>query len=73
MASDQAHYAARLAATQAPAVPAGWKLLKDSTRDERSWPEDFAGDNGRYFNTCATCERVFAGHKRRITCKVCHG
>jgi len=56
---------------QAAAVPAGFKLIKDSTREERSWPEDYELDNGRYFNTCCNCERLFLGHKRRIECKAC--
>ena len=53
------------------AVPEGWKLLKDSTQEERSWPEDFVYENGNYFNTCCRCDRTFMGHKRRPTCKVC--
>ena len=53
------------------AVPEGWKLLKDSTQDERSWSEDFIYENGNYFNTCCRCDRTFMGHKRRPICKVC--
>lgn len=55
-----------------PSVPQGWKLLKDSTIDERSWPEDFKHENGNYQNLCCMCGRVFNGYKRRVTCKVCH-
>ena len=53
------------------AAPEGWKLLKDTTQDERSWPEDYVDENGQYFNTCHNCLRVFLGYKRRGTCKVC--
>ncbi len=35
------------------------------------WTEDFTHENGNYWNVCATCERQFVGHKRRVTCKLC--
>jgi len=35
------------------------------------WPEDFAHENGNYDNKCCHCGRIFRGHKRRVTCKVC--
>lgn len=56
---------------QAEAVPPGFKLLKDSTHDERSWPEDYSHENGCYSNTCVNCLRNFTGYKRRAVCKVC--
>jgi hypothetical protein len=59
------------AAQAAPAVPAGWKLLKDSTHAERSWPEDASHENGNYSCQCVDCGRMFGGHKRRAVCKVC--
>lgn len=59
------------AAIQQEEVPSGWKLLKDTTQEERSWPEDYPHENGRYCNDCVTCLRQFIGHKRRNTCKVC--
>ena len=63
---------AALAEPQAPApVPAGWRLLKNSTHDERSFPEDSPHENGWYSCECSDCGRMFNGHKRRITCKVC--
>jgi hypothetical protein len=52
-------------------VPEGWKLLKDTTQEERSWSEDSSHENGNYFCSCANCLRVFVGHKRRVFCKVC--
>lgn len=52
-------------------IPEGWKLVKDCTREERSWPEDYSQENGNYFLTCNHCGREFTGHKRRVTCKVC--
>ena len=52
-------------------VPEGWKLLKDTTQEERSWGEDSAHENGNYFCNCCVCLRVFVGHKRRVLCKVC--
>lgn len=57
-------------ARQASAPP-GFKILKDTTLEERSWPEDYEHENGNYFNKCHHCLRQFMGHKRRVTCKVC--
>lgn len=56
---------------EARAVPEGWKLLKDTTHAERSWPEDSSHENGNYSNTCVHCLRGFVGHKRRPSCKMC--
>ena len=55
----------------APVVQPGYKLLKDTTHDERSWPEDSSHENGAYFCMCHHCGRQFTGYKRRVTCKVC--
>lgn len=63
--------AALAAALAGAVVPPGMKLLKDSTFDERSWPEDYAHENGSYFCCCCNCGRQFQGHKRRVVCKVC--
>ena len=52
-------------------APEGWKLLKDTTQDERSYPEDASHENGNYYNCCVHCLRTFVGHKRRHICKVC--
>lgn len=52
-------------------VPDGFKLLRDSTHDERSWPEDASHENGNYYCLCGECGRQFTGHKRRGLCKVC--
>lgn len=38
---------------------------------EVDWVEDFSHDNGNYQCICATCDRAFVGHKRRVTCKAC--
>ncbi len=54
-----------------PAVPQGWKLIKDSTLDGRSWPEDYKHENGNYQNLCCECGRMFNGYKRRVMCRVC--
>lgn len=35
------------------------------------WSEDFAAENGRYLTRCGICGRMFEGHKRRVTCKLC--
>ena len=51
--------------------PEGYKLLRSTTHEERSFPEDATSDNGSYYNTCCECGRQFTGHKRRIVCKVC--
>lgn len=37
----------------------------------RSWPEDFAHENGRYRNICYRCRESFIGHKRRVVCREC--
>lgn len=37
----------------------------------RDWPEDFAHENGRYYNSCCQCGHTFIGYKRRVVCKVC--
>lgn len=52
-------------------VEDGWRLLKDTTHEERSWPEDYSHENGHYSNTCCECGRAFTGHKRRVVCKAC--
>jgi hypothetical protein len=63
---------AQPAASQAvPAVPEGFKLLRNSTVTERSWKEDEAHENGNYSCECCECGRTFFGHKRRVVCKVC--
>lgn len=36
-----------------------------------NWPEDFAGENGRYYHVCPKCRSAFVGHKRRTLCKTC--
>lgn len=67
----QAGRAALAAAPQVPAVPVGYKLLKDTTHDERRWHEDAKHENGSYFNECVRCLRSFVGHKRRGVCRAC--
>lgn len=52
-------------------IPVGYKLLKDTTFEERSFQEDYSLENGNYFNVCSYCRRTFSGHKRRGLCKVC--
>lgn len=63
--------AALAAAQQVPAVPDGYKLLKDTTHDERRWHEDAKHENGSYFSECVCCLRSFVGHKRRGVCRAC--
>lgn len=57
--------------SNASLVPPGFKVLKDTTLVERSWPEDESHENGDYFNNCALCLRTFMGHKRRVVCRAC--
>lgn len=59
------------AALRASTPGPGWKLLKDTTQDERSWSDDFCHENGHYYTVCCHCLRTFIGHKRRVTCRVC--
>lgn len=40
---------------------------------DRDWPDDFAHENGNYFNQCFVCKETFRGYKRRIVCKKCCG
>lgn len=48
---------------EAPTVP--------NAESARDWSEDFPHENGNYQNKCNTCEKLFMGHKRRGTCKLC--
>lgn len=54
------------------AIPEGYSLLKNSTHEQRSWPEDATHENGNYYCSCCVCGRQFTGHKRRVLCKVCN-
>lgn len=38
---------------------------------DRSYPEDFALENGYYSHRCPTCSGYFDGHKSRVICKLC--
>lgn len=49
--------------------PTGYKLLRDTTHAERSWPE--SGGDHKYSNTCCECGRSFEGFKRRVVCRAC--
>jgi hypothetical protein len=48
-----------------------YKILRDTTHEERSWGEDSSHENGAYHCVCVDCGRGFTGHKRRVVCKVC--
>jgi predicted ArsR family transcriptional regulator len=61
---------ASTAAAPSP-VPAGFKLLQDTTHAQRSWPEDASHENGNYSCCCCHCLRMFTANKRRVVCKVC--
>lgn len=37
----------------------------------RDWPEDFAYENGNYWNQCCICQNMFQAHKRTVVCKLC--
>lgn len=37
----------------------------------RDWTEDFSHENGNYLCLCCQCGKQFAGHKRRVVCKLC--
>lgn len=56
---------------EARGVPQGWKLIKDSTHAERSWPDDVTSGQSLYSCCCAECGRNFNGHKWRACCRVC--
>lgn len=50
---------------------AGLKILANTHRVERDWPEDRDHENGNYNCCCVECGREFTGHKRRVTCLHC--
>lgn len=52
-------------------IPKGYKLLRDTTQEQRSFPGDSHSENGSYMNECCHCLRMFLGHKRRVTCRAC--
>ncbi len=52
-------------------VPEGFRLLRDTTYQERSFSDDARFENGNYENCCSFCGRNFRGHKRRVICKTC--
>lgn len=52
-------------------VPAGYKLLKDSTLVERCWDEGLNGVDTSY-RDCTVCLRKFAAPINQATCKICH-
>ena len=52
-------------------IPIGYKLLRDTTQEQRSFLGDTHSENGSYMNECSHCLRVFMGHKRRVTCRAC--
>jgi len=41
------------------------------SEESKSFPEDYAGGEGKYECICCNCKGSFYGHKRRIVCKVC--
>lgn len=62
-------------APTADGVPSGHRravgVAASGDAGPMDWPEDFAHENGRYFNSCHNCACIFVGHKRRATCRVC--
>jgi len=51
-------------------LPEGWKLLANTTAEQRAWPE--GGPNfGHYINECYSCLRPFKGHKMMRQCAHC--
>ena len=48
-------------------IPNGYKLLRNSTNDQRS----YLSDSEQYHSACPVCERGFTGHKHRGVCNVC--
>jgi hypothetical protein len=37
------------------------------------WIEDASLENGSYYCECVNCKQIFAGHKRRVVCRICAG
>lgn len=52
-------------------IPIGYKLLRDTTHEQRNFPGDAHSENGVYMNECSHCLRSFTGHKRRTICRAC--
>lgn len=63
--------AAAKAAAEARPEPKPDAPLAGRSLADGNWPEDAKHENGNYQSTCALCWNLFAGHKRRVVCKVC--
>jgi hypothetical protein len=48
-------------------VPRGWRLIKDSSTADRSFPNDGAA----YRCHCVSCHRSFVGARSRLVCRSC--
>lgn len=51
-------------------MPTGWKLLADTTHEQRAWPQG-SPNAGHYINDCVQCQRTFKGHKMMRQCAHC--
>lgn len=50
----------------------GMRPLWMTGGEKNDWREDFAHENGQYFNRCSACDEDFIGHKRRHICRKCY-
>lgn len=52
-------------------IPFGYKLLRDTTLEQRSWMNESHSERGRNTLTCSHCLRVFHGNAKRTICRTC--
>lgn len=52
-------------------IPFGYKLLRDTTLEQRSWMNEIHSDRGPNHLTCSHCLRVFHGNAKRTICRTC--
>ena len=68
-------YALPVPTSEEPRITVGHRraigVVEAGIAGPMDWPEDFAHENGRYFNACHSCACIFVGHKRRVICRVC--
>lgn len=64
--NEQTHGSIALPYTESTA------MQMPEAQSNKSWPEDFNHENGKYINICTYCKGQFMGHKRRVICKECY-
>lgn len=52
-------------------IPFGYKLLRDTTVEQRSWMNEAHSERGLATLTCSHCLRVFHANAKRTICRTC--